>query len=339
MQNEALQHFQTLKVKLQEALQKSHPYFEREIHVWTSPEITALQDALNEQVQGYISEKWFYTHLKPRQNEKLPRIDMLNMLSQFVGYEGWQDFIFQHTPEHKEEAQKEERPKEEPKGELKEEKAKKAPKPALQTRKSASWLWKGVAGLALLVTATLMVWAMTQKASDYEVQFCFQDADTQQPVTKGVEVFVLKKGETPLLQKVNQQGCVKIISQHELLTLVVKARYYQTDTIIRRVSQPKSSELVKLKKDDYALLIHLISKPGKTVKEKLQRRKQLDRMIDEEAQIFQVDESGLGVELYNKEDFIDKLSLPIRSLKALEVIETKYQNNRIILLRFIQKDN
>ena len=141
------------------------------------------------------------------------------------------------------------------------------------------------------------------------------------------------------MQKVDQQGCVKIISQQELLTLVVKARYYQTDTVIRRVSQPKSSELVKLKKDDYALLIHLISKPGKTVKEKLQRRKQLDQMIDEEAQIFQVDESGLGVELYNKEDFIDKLSLPIRSLKALEVIETKYQNNRIILLRFIQKDN
>ena len=319
MQNEALQHFKTLKVKLQAEMQEQHPYFASEIHDWKSQEITALQEALKQKVQGYVSEKWFYTHLKPRQNGKLPRIDMLNMLSRFIGYEGWQDFIFQHSVADQVEIlpQKDEQ----------------------KLKKSNRVVWKGVLGSVVLVTIGILVWAMVSKPSDFEVRFCFQDADTQQPVAKDIEVLLLKEGESPQLQKVNRQGCVKITSQQKRLVLVVKARYYQTDTIIRQVSHQKSEELIKLKKDDYAVLIHLISKPGKTAREKQQRRKQLKKMIDEEAQIFQVDESGLGVELYNKEEFIDQLSLPIRSLQNLEIIETKYRNNQIVLLRFLQKEN
>ncbi|OJJ19599.1 hypothetical protein BKI52_22600 [marine bacterium AO1-C] len=297
-------------------MQAQHPYFTSDIHDWKSQEITALQEALKQKVQGYVSEKWFYTHLKPRTNEKLPRIDMLNMLAQFVGHDSWQDFTFQHTVTDQASEKKQ---------------------PA-KTKKSNPFIWKGVIGSVVLAAIGILIWAMVSKPSDFEVRFCFQDADTQQPIVKDIEVFLLKEGETPQLQKVNREGCVKIISQQKRLVLAVKARYYQTDTIIRQVSQRKSDELVKLKKDDYALLIHLISKPGKTTKEKQQRRKQLEKMIDEEAQIFQVDESGLGVELYNKEDFIDQLSLPIRSLQNLEIIETKYQNNRIILLRFLQKE-
>jgi len=320
MQNEALQHFQTLKVKLQAEMQKQHPYFTSEIHDWKSQEITALQETLKQKVQGYVSEKWFYTHLKPRQNEKLPRIDMLNMLSQFVGYEGWQDFIFQHKAtisQAKEPVQAREN----------------------TPKKSSGVVWKGILGSVVLVVVGVLAWAMVAKPGDFEVRFCFQDADTQRPVAKDIEVLLLKEGESPQLQKVNRQGCVKITSQENRLVLVVKARYYQTDTIVRQVNRQKSEELIKLKKDDYAVLIHLISKPGKTAKEKQQRRKQLEKMIDVEAQIFQVDESGLGVELYNKEEFIDQLSLPIRSLQNLEIIETKYRNNRIVLLRFLQKEN
>ncbi len=324
MQNEALQHFQTLKIRLQTTMQAQHPYFSREIHDWTSQEITALQEALKQKVQGYVSEKWFYTHLKPRENAKLPRIDMLNMLSQFLDYEGWQDFMFQQVADQNSEVPSE---------------AASASEKTEPSNHKISWRWRSAIGGLLVIAIAMGVWAMTQKPSDFETNFCFQDADTQQPVVKDIEVFWLKKGESPQLQKVNREGCVKITSSQNLFTLVVKARYYKTDTIIRRVSKQQTHELVKLKKDDYALLIHLISKPGKTAQEKKQRRKQLEQMMDDEAQIFQVDESGLGVELYNKEEFIDQLSLPIRSLQNLEIIETKYQNGRITLLRFLQKEH
>ena len=321
MQNEALNHFQTLKIKLQTTLQANYPHLGRSIHEWKSQEITALQEILHQKVKGYISEKWFYTHLKPLENDKLPRIDMLDMLARFVGYAGWQDFVFQHTFE---------------KNNL--------PHSTLQipmqigsSKNIHFFLWKWLIGSVFVLIIGLSVWAMIQKQKDYEAEFCFQDADTQQSITQAIDVFLLKEGESPQLQKVNQQGCVKIRSKQNMLMMVVKAKYYQTDTIIRQINQEKTNEIIKLKKDDYALLIHLLSKQGKTEAEKKQKRKQLDKMIDEEAQIFQIDESGLGVELYSKEEFIDKLSLPISSLKNLEIIETKYQNEKIILLRFLQK--
>lgn len=324
MHNKALQHFQTLKLKLQAALQVTHPHFTRDMHEWTSQEITTLQEALNEKVQGYVSEKWFYTHLKPLKNDKLPRIDMLNMLSRFLGYESWQDFTFQHSSIEQEQNEN-----------INKEALVSTPKRANKIPLS----WQGIVGGVLVLTIAMSVWAMTQKPSSFKTRFCFQDADTKQSITKDIEVFWLKTKESPKLYKVNRKGCVKIVSKQALLTLVVKARYYRTDTIVRRLEQPKSEELITLRKDDYALLIHLISKPGKTLAQRQQRRKQLDKMIDAEAQIFQVDESGLGVELYSKTDFIDKLSLPIGSLKNLEVIETKYHQGKITLLRFLQKDD
>jgi hypothetical protein len=242
---------------------------------------------------------------------------MLNMLSRFLDYENWQDFVFQHSIKQDQKQEDISHP---------------------EKRDKKALPWQGLAGAVLVLTIVLGVWAMIQKPSSFKTRFCFQDADTKLPITKDVEVFWLKAGESPKLYKVNRRGCVKIVSKEALLTLVVKARYYRTDTIVRQLEQPKSEELITLRKDDYALLIHLISKPGKTLTQRQQRRKQLDKMIDAEAQIFQVDESGLGVELYSKTDFIDRLSLPIGSLKNLEVIETKYQQGKITLLRFLQKD-
>lgn len=325
MQNEALQHFQTLKLKLQKTLQTAHPHFTRDLPDWTGQEIATLQEELHQTVQGYVSEKWFYTHLKPVENHKLPRIDMLNMLSRFLGYEGWQDFVFQHNHEP---SNKVEQPSKE---------AIKTNPPTAPNKSKMRLNWQGALGVVALLAIVMSVWAMTQKPSSFKTRFCFQDADTKQAITKDIEVFWLKAGESPLLRKVNRQGCVKIVSKQAALTLVVKARYYRTDTIVRKLEKAMNQELITLKKDDYALLIHLISKSGKTLQERIQRRKQLAKIIDAEAQIFQVDESGLGIELYSKDDFIDKLSLPINSLKNLEIIETKYRQGKIILLRFLQK--
>jgi hypothetical protein len=168
------------------------------------------------------------------------------------------------------------------------------------------------------------------------VEFCFQDADTQKPLVKDIDVFILQDKESPKLQKVNQQGCIQLKNEQKQIKLIIKAPYYKTDTLVRTIRQGQASEIIKLKKDDYALLIHLIAKHGTTEAEKKQRQKQLDLIIDEEAQIFQIDESGLGVELYNKEEFIDKLALPISSLKNLQIIETQYKKGKIILLRFLQ---
>lgn len=314
MTNET-QYFQLLKNKLQAIMQASYPHFNREMHEWKAQEITALQTSLHEKVKGYISEKWFYTHLKPRENEKLPRIDMLDMLAQYVGYANWQDFVFQQQPPL------------EPNTEEVQPKLYKSPLPARRYFiQISAVLLLGIAGFALFG-----FWKKDM------IQFCFQDADTQKPVYQDIEVLLLKEGESPQNQKIDKNGCLKIQKPVTKLTFVVKSPYYQTDTITRTPAQMQPQEIIKLKKDDYALLIHLIAKQGTTATEKEQRKNKLEKMFDDEVQIFQLDDTGLGIELYSKTEFIDKLALPISSLKNLQIIDIQYQKNKISLLRFIQK--
>jgi hypothetical protein len=46
----------------------------------------------------------------------------------------------------------------------------------------------------------------------------------------------------------------------------------------------------------------------------------------------------VGMEMYNKEEFIDKLTMPLNSLKNIEIIETIFDGNRIKELRFKQEN-
>jgi hypothetical protein len=78
---------------------------------------------------------------------------------------------------------------------------------------------------------------------------------------------------------------------------------------------------------------------GSNVGDWQKRRNQLNRMISDSAMIYQVSSrETIGVELYNKWEFIDKLSLPSRSLKDIEIIDTRYEDEKISLIRFRQKE-
>ena len=72
---------------------QSYPGIDPEISNWKGQEITDFQEELIKRVNGQLSEKWFYTHMKG-ESESLPRIDVLNMLSQYAGYNNWQDFRY-----------------------------------------------------------------------------------------------------------------------------------------------------------------------------------------------------------------------------------------------------
>ncbi|TAL72200.1 MAG: hypothetical protein EPN88_05065, partial [Bacteroidetes bacterium] len=74
----------------------SYPGINPEISEWKGQEITNFQEDLLEKVNGRLSEKWFYTHIKSI-NKSLPRIDVLNMLSQYAGYLNWDDFRYKNS--------------------------------------------------------------------------------------------------------------------------------------------------------------------------------------------------------------------------------------------------
>ena len=91
-----LLHFEQLKKDVQtEYLKKSTPSHD-EISKWKGIDIIYFQEDLRKKAKGNISEKSFYTYFKTSPVTKLPRIDMLNLLSVYAGYESWYDFKKQH---------------------------------------------------------------------------------------------------------------------------------------------------------------------------------------------------------------------------------------------------
>ena len=44
------------------------------------------------------------------------------------------------------------------------------------------------------------------------------------------------------------------------------------------------------------------------------------------------------MEMYNKKEFVNKLTTPLKSLKSIEVIETIYSGDEISILRFTQNE-
>jgi hypothetical protein len=67
----------------------------------------------------------------------------------------------------------------------------------------------------------------------------------------------------------------------------------------------------------------------------------MDEMFTEDAMIYQVmgDKRGTGMELYNKWEFIDKMTMPSRTLKNIEILNTMFIGERITVLRFRVSEN
>ncbi|MBE0648052.1 MAG: hypothetical protein IH596_09725 [Bacteroidales bacterium] len=299
--------FRLLKQRIVSTMQSSFPAINPEISDWKGQEISDFQEELASRVNGHISEKWFYTHMKSS-GGSLPRIDVLNLLSRFAGYHGWDDFKFRN---------------------------KQSPSP-VSTYKKANRIFIVV---PLLVVAVLTVLFIVFKIyNTHEYQFCFYDADTREPITNNIiEVSLLLPDESPVNYLCGQEGCLVLETDQTSVTLVVKTPYYHTDTVIRVLDRFKQEEMVRLRPNNYALMIHYFSRMN--VKDWQQRRNQLDDMISDSALIYQVYSAGtLGMELFTKWEFINKLTMPARSLDQIEILDTRYMGNRIMMLRFRQKE-
>ena len=95
------QYLDTLKEEIVATMKQSYPGIDSNISEWKGQDIVNFQEDLLDKVSEHISEKWFYTHMKSR-SDLLPRVDVLNFLSRYVGCKDWNDFIYQnkdHFPE------------------------------------------------------------------------------------------------------------------------------------------------------------------------------------------------------------------------------------------------
>jgi hypothetical protein len=168
-----------------------------------------------------------------------------------------------------------------------------------------------------------------------EYTFCFFDADQRSQLTnQEIEIIILNDGESPIYKKCFN-GCFTIKSSKTKIRFVVKSPYYKIDTITRILNSRDRNERVQLHTNDYALMIHFFSKSK--LNDWKRRREQLSYMFADNAQIYQLyDDKNIGIELYNKTEFINKLTMPLRSLQNIEIIESIYIGNQISILKFRQ---
>ena len=307
MKNKDFQTFDLLKKKIVERMQQSFPGINPSISEWKGQEITDFQEELLDKVNAHISEKWFYNHIKSEQ-KTLPRIDILNLLSKYAGYSNWDDFKHHHSGPGTDE------------------------NPSANANKY--FLYVPLFVLSFLVIFYLLF--RTVSTRDYLFQF--YDADTRKPISNTIiEVSILVVGESPKSYLCSPDGSFSLKTGKANVRFVVKSPYYQTDTILRLLDKFNRHEIIQLRPDNYAMMIQYFSTMN--VKDWQKRRDQLNQMIADSAMIYQVyDKDAVGVELFNKSEFINKLTLPSTGLKDIDILDTKYQKDKISLIRFRQKE-
>jgi hypothetical protein len=309
LQGQEHTHFELLKQRIVAVMQKSYPGINPSISEWKGQEITDLQEDLRIKVNANISEKWFYTHMKSSR-ATLPRIDMLNLLSRYAGYANWDDFVYRNKPQVPSDASE-----------------------VSKTPANANRYFIYIPLLAVVIVG--LFFGLFKLFNTREYRFVFIDADTRKPIiSTQTEVILLPEGESPVQFLVEKDGSCRIKTDKSRIRMVVNAPYYQTDTITRIVRKLDRSETVLLKPDDYSMMIHYFSM--KKVEDWEKRRVCLDSMINEGAMVYQVfnGREFTGMALYNKQEFIDKLTMPSGSLKNIEILSTQFKDGKIMVLRF-----
>ncbi len=267
------------------------------IEEWKGEDIVAFQEDLFSKVKAKVSEKWFYTYFK-NEPEKLPRIDMLNLLSQYVGFNNWHAFKEAHVF-------------------------------SISTKK------KNKKPLYWLTALPIIMLIFYSKSLKNEFHFCFVDEIKNEAITKiPLDIKVLQNGESPLHFKTDSLGCFEFTTKEKIITFVVQSPYHKTDTIVRSIDSNKN-QTVKLAPDDYALMLHYYTNGN--IKDWTTHKTQLNNLIADNAKIYQLFANNIGVELYTKDKFIRTLTIPTSSLKSIEILDKRLVNGKIVMLKFIVK--
>lgn len=367
-----LLYFEQLKKEVQEQFLKDHTPSEAEISQWKGIDIVYFQEDLRKKAKGNISEKSFYNYFKNIPISKLPRIDMLNLLSAYAGYASWYDFKKNHPHISElllmEAAQLEASPSESEyihieegfikkevlspeKNENKklilqnsntdnEEVNQNIPSENIADKKekkrffNPSYAWMAI--LILIGVVSGAIFLITNLFSTKNYAFRFIDADRNTSINDFLDVKILIEGESPILQKVKPNDILTYTTKSKTLAMVISSPYYKTDTIYRNLEHAPTYpqyETIQLKPDDYAIMLNYYSKKSDVDVNK--KRERLNRLISDQALIYQVfDNETYGVEIIDKERYITLMTTPTTSLKNLQMINTQMKNGKIVMIKF-----
>ncbi|MBB6371736.1 hypothetical protein [Chryseobacterium shigense] len=294
-----LLHFEQLKKDVQtEYLKKSTPS-QDEISKWKGIDIIYFQEDLRKKAKGNISEKSFYTYFKTSPVTKLPRIDMLNLLSVYAGYESWYDFKKQHLfagellqeNEDSEQEDIEELEKtvslspEIPKTEIPAKKIEFQPQENTDLQKSntdnqpikekevtlstvetqpsvsrKNLLKKNAwAIVTTILIAVTGVLGFKDEIFSKTYKYCFIDKDRSVNVINTLDIMVIKENESPIMYKIKPGECFLYSTKDKNLKMRISAPFYEPLEVNRNLENAPEEEKIELKPDDYKMAAYYFS--------------------------------------------------------------------------------
>lgn len=373
LENLDLLHFEQLKTEIQQKFLENHTPSYDEISKWKGIDIIYFQEDLRKNAKGNISEKSFYSYFKSKNNQKLPRIDMLNILSIYAGYQSWYDFKKHHlsanellnSDDNEIRIEKIESPEEkviledEPityqekiitqnnDNEIFVEKSKLNEVSNTETTSSfltiKKW-WAYAAVIAILLSLSLVIFWKSLFATTY--RFTFRDADRSGAVNVPINVKVIKENETPLYYRIAPGKDFIYSTKERALRMEITSPLYENMQVTRNLENAPFEEEIILKPNDYKSAVYYYSKKdiASNAEDALEqiklKRRELDRRISDQAVISQVFDNNIyGIETLDKEKYITLVTTPTTSLKNLSFIDIKSEKGKIVSIKFKIKDN
>jgi hypothetical protein len=305
-----LEKFQELKQKVLLKYQEHHPFFQGTWKTFSSQDIQNLIGLIEEKCKQTISEKWIYTHLKPETNNKIPRKDMLNILSEFVGFSGWDEFTF-------------------------EEKISESKKSKV-SEKSKKWLLVLIIFLILSIFLIFLILNKKEESKPKTIQL--NNEYTNEKVNaEEVKIFEVKDSVKHELEI--KEGKVQVSNNgNGKSKLVIQSPFYEPKTVNLVMGEPYSgpNQVVSLKPDDYAMMLKAFMLSD--IKDWQTRKSQLDKILSDNLEVIVMLKEDLGAEYFNKSEFSQKLIVPTASLKKMKIVEIKNDaNDKIQFIRIKQE--
>ncbi|MCW1963352.1 hypothetical protein [Chryseobacterium viscerum] len=294
-----LLHFEQLKKDVQGQYLKEHTPSQDDISKWKGIDIIYFQEDLRKKAKGNISEKSFYTYFKSSPVTKLPRIDMLNLLSIYAGYDSWYEFKKLHLFAG-ELLQENENLEEEEISELEKtvSEAPELPKTENQPKKveirtpenndlqksatdnqqitqnksttqeieissvppKKNFFKKNAWALVTSVLITITgLLGFKDVLFSKTYKYCFIDKDRGVSVINTLEIMVVKENESPLMYKIKPGECFYYSTKDKNLKMRISAPFYEPLEVNRNLENAPEEEKIELKPDDYKMAVYYFS--------------------------------------------------------------------------------
>lgn len=302
-----LEQFQRLKNLVLLKYQEHHPFFQGNWKSFSAQDIQNLIGLIEEKCKQTISEKWIYTHLKPDINNKLPRKDMLNILAEFAGFSGWDEFVFDENAETV------------------------IVSPKAKKQVSKVWL------LVLVPLAGIAIWYFNfNESKKPETKTIELNNEFTNEKVKSDEVKVVQVEDSVEKTLEVKNGKVQVqASENKETKLVIKSPFYRPRTVVIN-NQNANPPIVVLKPDDYAMMLKAFI--NSDIKDWQTRKTQLNKILSDNLEVIVMLKNNMGSEYYDKDEFSQKLIVPTESVKRMKIIEVKNDaEDRIQFIRIKQE--